>query len=98
MFKRILGMAVAVALGLTVNAAMAQGGYGALSYFGWSVDDSGSSLEGIGPGASGRRQHIRGQFASRRRLRPPSPSGPRAVSRARISSSRVSAGSITRST
>jgi opacity protein-like surface antigen len=36
-------MVAAAAFGLTANTAFAQGGYGALSYFDWSVDQSGLS-------------------------------------------------------
>jgi opacity protein-like surface antigen len=42
-FTRILGIAAAAVFGLTANTAFAQGGYGALSYFDWSVDQSGLS-------------------------------------------------------
>jgi opacity protein-like surface antigen len=40
---RILGTAMAAAFSLAATAAAAQGGYGALSYFDWSVDQSGLS-------------------------------------------------------
>jgi opacity protein-like surface antigen len=39
----MIGVAAAMVLGLTATAALAQGGYGALSYFDWSVDQSGLS-------------------------------------------------------
>jgi opacity protein-like surface antigen len=42
-FTRISGITAAAAFGLMTNAALAQGGYGALSYFDWSVDQSGLS-------------------------------------------------------
>jgi opacity protein-like surface antigen len=39
----MMGIAAAAALALTANTVVAQGGYGALSYFDWSVDQSGLS-------------------------------------------------------
>jgi hypothetical protein len=42
---KIASIIAAAAFGLTANTALAQGGYGALSYFDWSVDQSGLSKE-----------------------------------------------------
>lgn len=50
---RITSIAAAAALGLAATAAGAQGGYGSLSAFDWSIDGSGSSLESQGIRAAG---------------------------------------------
>jgi opacity protein-like surface antigen len=42
-FTRMMGIAAAAALALTANTVVAQGGYGALSYFDWSVQEAGLS-------------------------------------------------------